>query len=268
MFQHTSRAKIVLICLICLYLSSCYRTPPDVIYQAAKEFQDQKKYNEAIQLYYQLYSKYPRHALSVKAFARIGKCYLEIGNDERALKIFQYYVLHYQSGDDMPYVLFDMGEIYQKKNSFFEALLCYQKIVDNYPKQDIAENALCSVGATYLNLHKYEIAIQTYLSFIAKYPKSEALPYAYNGLGYCYLHLNNNVMAKKYFNIVINHSPNIKPDIKSIASANYGMALIYIKQGKIKEAIALLKMIIKNYPSTESAQSAIGKLNELDKHEI
>ncbi|WP_414040451.1 tol-pal system protein YbgF [Acidithiobacillus sp. M4-SHS-6] len=111
----------------------------------------------------------------------------------------------------------------------------------------------------FLRQGKYGDAVTGLQGFIQKYPQSSLVPDAYYWLGQAQYVLGQNDAALKSLYVVPTHFS----QSSKAPEAMLRMAEIYQAIGKKKQAVAVLNKILRQYPSTPSAQKAEAQLQAL-----
>ncbi|MBU2760653.1 tol-pal system protein YbgF [Acidithiobacillus sulfurivorans] len=111
----------------------------------------------------------------------------------------------------------------------------------------------------FLRQGKYGDAVTGLQGFIQKYPQSSLVPDAYYWLGQAQYVLGQNDAALKSLYVV----PTRFSQSSKAPEAMLRMAEIYQAIGKKKQATVVLNKVLKQYPSTPSAQKAEAQLQAL-----
>ena len=121
----------------------------------AESYREEKKYNEAINLYTKainLYNKMPKpdNEDGIAAYANLGFLYAEINKYDYALFYLNYALL---LNPNCRFVNYDIGIIYYAKHEYKKSLYYFNKIL-NIDQSDAAEYE--ARGITYYKLGKIE----------------------------------------------------------------------------------------------------------------
>lgn len=106
---------------------------------------------------------------------------------------------------------------------------------------------------------KYDEAITEFKTFINKYPQSTYADKAHYWLGQLLYNKSEFVEAAKHFDIVLNEFK----DSNKRSDAMLKRGIVAQKQNDVKKAKALYQNLIKEYPSSSSAQLAETRLSSL-----
>ncbi|PKY12267.1 tol-pal system protein YbgF [Acidithiobacillus marinus] len=114
----------------------------------------------------------------------------------------------------------------------------------------------------FLRQGKYGDAVTSLQGFIQKYPQSSLVPDAYYWLGQAQYVLGQNDAALKSLYVL----PTRFSQSSKAPEAMLRMAEIYQAIGKKKQAVVVLNKILRQYPSTPSAQKAEAQLQAMPSH--
>lgn len=134
-----------LLLTLSILLTFCGGKSDSILFDEAKVFIEEKKYDEAVVLFNQLVDENKDSELAPKALFENAK-------------IYQGQVLKNLSS----------------KESLLKSVEVYKKIVNNYPTSEEAENSLFMAGFILANdLFDLEAAKETYEQYLSKYPNGQ-----------------------------------------------------------------------------------------------
>lgn len=131
------------------------------LFQSAYVAGLQKNYNLKITRLENLLSKFPSSEYSDEALYEMGRAYLMLDNDAKALAAFKKLVSTYPATASARKGALETGMIYFNDNNFDEAVTAYKKVIADYPGSEESYTALESLEAAYVE--KNDVA--SYLSY-------------------------------------------------------------------------------------------------------
>ena len=195
---------------------------------------------------------YPSSKYLPKAHLGMANCLSEIGYFTEAVR-------HYEKAGNTAEVMFNMANALQKLDKVDEARKAYANamLVDKtYPDR--------SPETYYLMAENYRMSgklseARKILSTITTGPFRDS---ASLSLGLICMEEKNNEDAIKHFQNIA-FTRNIKVKVKAL----FNLSLAYLKSGKMKESIATLEDVRKNYPDSSMYDEALLVLSRLYRHE-
>ncbi len=186
--------------------------------QEADSLLKEKKYEEALKIYLELYKNNPQ--IDTLLY-NIGNCYKFSGDYDNALKYFNELLQKEEKKEkknEKVYIetLIAIGDTYLKQNKFEDAKVYFEKAFRMKPKDEILAYDLAEI---YFNNIKMKEAISYYKKALEIKPEWHEL---YIKIGYAYINLGNYKMAKEYLNKYLKLEPNsqqaatIKQVLKSL----------------------------------------------------
>ena len=135
----------------------------------------------------------------------------------------------------------------------------YFKIAGDYSGTLAAQRALLQGASTYFSAARYADAQIQFQKFADTYPQSTLLPVALFGLAACQDAQGNlNAAADAYKNVV-----NTYGTAATAIPAKYALAGIYVRQGKLKDAITYFQEIARTAQGSTMGQQAAEQAVEL-----
>jgi len=195
---------------------------------------------------------YPSSKYLPKAHLGMANCLSEIGYFTESVK-------HYEKAGNTAEVMFNMANALQKLDKVDEARKAYANamLVDKtYPDR--------SPETYYLMAENYRMSgklseARKILTTITTGPFRDS---ASLSLGLICMEEKNNEDAIKHFQTIA-FTRNIKVKVKAL----FNLSLAYLKMGKLKESIATLEDVRKNYPDSSMYNEALLILSRLYRHE-
>jgi len=195
---------------------------------------------------------YPSSKYLPKAHLGMANCLSEIGYFTEAVK-------HYEKAGNTAEVMFNMANALQKLDKVDEARKAYANamLVDKtYPDR--------SPETYYLMAENYRMSgklseARKILTTITTGPFRDS---ASLSLGLICMEEKNNEDAIKHFQTIA-FTRNIKVKVKAL----FNLSLAYLKSGMLKESIATLEDVRKNYPDSSMYNEALLILSRLYRHE-
>jgi len=168
-----------------------------------------------------------------------------IPGTERAQKMYEAILTNAPFSKHAPIAQFNLGLSMERQGMVNESRVAYQRVLDRYPNSDVCDDALYQIGYIYMqqglsgnsqDLSALVLAKETFEDFLLQYPKSEKAAQARDNLAT----IGNNEAG----------------DLMRIAkyydwSKDYKAAIIYYND------------IIRKQPSTENANIAKSRIEEL-----
>jgi tetratricopeptide (TPR) repeat protein len=195
---------------------------------------------------------YPSSKYLPKAHLGIANCLSEIGYFTEAVK-------HYEMAGNTPEVMFNMANALQKLDKVDEARKAYANamLVDKtYPDRSPETYYLMAEN---LRMSGKLSEARKILSTITTGPFRDS---ASLSLGLISMEETNNEDAIKHFQTIA-FTRNIKVKVKAL----FNLSLAYLKTGKLKESIATLEDVRKNYPDSSMYNEALLILSRLYRHD-
>ncbi|MBP1749490.1 MAG: yfiO [Deltaproteobacteria bacterium] len=218
--------KLVLLLIVCLLLVSCSsKTPkktenPVDLYVAGVELMKKKKYDDSIKKFNAIREQYPFDPMALVATVKLGDAYFLKKDYVLAAGTYEDYFKAHPDEENIPYVLFRLGECYEKLSPTVDrdqanTVKGIERITylrNRYPTssyaaestdrlaafiQKLADRELY-VGEFYVRTAQYNAAIMRLEAMLKQFPKSKntdkALFYLYDA----HQQLGNQEKANEY----------------------------------------------------------------------
>ena len=203
-----------------------------------------KYYIEALDVYLSLSEKMPP---SAPIFQKIGYCYQQNGNIEKALQNYEHAEL---LNAESLWTLRRIAACHRTLGHTQKALEYYKR-VENSKSDDL--NIALNMGHCYLELGNYEKAIKCYYKVEFLDEKSNR---AWRPLAWCLLLSKNFSQSKNYYDKILNDNPTFEDFLN--------MGHLALVQGQIQDAINYYKKSI-NYNKSD-IEKLLYSLKEDEKH--
>lgn len=148
----------------------------------ANETSQEKRYENALSLYQELVSRYPRTKKAPLALYGIGNCYLQLKRLDEAEKSFTSFIEKYPKDKViLPLVYQKLGSIYEIKGEKDRALNAFERVIGL--DGALKDFAYIKMGQIYESQGKKEEALKSYQKIIEGFPHSPWLPHAKKKVG-------------------------------------------------------------------------------------
>lgn len=164
---------------------------------------------------------------------------------DKAIEIYQHVVDHAPYGSFAAMAQYQLGDCYLRQERTEEASRAFQKVVDEYPSSPLVEEARFKIATCAYQLSlkpsydqsATDEAIRWYEAFLQEHPESPLVPEAKASLA----------------------------RLKEIrAQGLLRIAAFYEKQGKPISAAVYYQQILRDYPDSTQAPSALAKIREFE----
>lgn len=231
---------------------------PEAQYKIGWLEEQKGEFLQAFKSYQKMLEKYPSSNFFDQALERefaIGNLYLAgepqrlwkipLGPSmEKTVEIYETIIKNAPYGKYAPQAQFKIGLAYEKMKKFNEAVKAYNTVIDKYPGNDIVDDAQYQIGYAWMRASSEadydqsaaEKSIESFQDFLVRYPTSEKAAAA-------------------------------KANIESLQTrrtqGSFNIAKFYEKQGNIKAAYIYYNEVLRENPSSEQAQQAKLKIDQL-----
>jgi len=270
---------------------------PEEQMQYAMSYYDVKNFKAAIKEFKRLIKHYPLAKEAPTAQYYIGRIMEEADNPYMAFKAYQKVIDLYPYTELVDEVIereFNLGTMFFEGKKFKvlgplsipakdKAIEILKTVSDNAPYGKYAEPSIFKAGLAYQDIADYENAIKMFKDIIDKYPSSDLVDKARYQLAECskLLALNPDydqaptTLAREEFEDFLKKYPDseMSQEAKEIvdrlkekeAQSAFNTAEFYESRNMPESAAIYYKDIIQNYPDTEWAKFARGRLNAIEK---
>jgi outer membrane assembly lipoprotein YfiO len=244
-----------------------------------------KEYISAIGMFQGIIEGNPESELAEESQINIGRAYYMVGDYKNAFRAYEQLIERDPGTRKLKEVLekeFQVG-VAQMKVDEKGAIKVFEKIIERNPLGFIAADAQVKIADSYYELRQFEEAQDSYLRVMENYPNSEWVPYAQFRIPYCKMS-NIRIQERNYellaqsrrgFEEYIANNPQgtLVPTTKKImaeidiamAERDYEVGEFYLRRKRPDAGAIYFESVIKEYPNTEWAAKAKGKLEMLRK---
>lgn len=233
--------RLLILCLACLL--GCAMAD----FRAAEEMLRQRKYYNAIELYFAFVRENPEHRRAAEALYQAGHVQqVMLDEPEKALLTFGKLVASYPVNKHTLLAQRHIAELQKDRfSNLHQAIIEYEKLLHAAPKDEAAPDHQFQIAKCYTLLHNIEQAAIEYETLIEKYPTYEKLDEAYFEMG------NNAYIGGKYKSAIASYEVVEKkhPPSPFRVRAIFGIAQSYEGMDDVANAKRRYKEIEKEYPS-------------------
>jgi outer membrane protein assembly factor BamD len=242
-----------------------------------------KEYISAIGILRGIIASNPESELAEESQINIGRAYYMVGDYKNAFRAYEQLIEQNPGTRKLKELLekeFQVG-VAQMKGDENGAIKVFEKIIERNPLGFIAADAQVKIADSYYQLRRFEEAEDSYLRVMENYPNSEWVPYAQFRIPYCKLsniriqERNYDLLAQSHhgFEEYMANNPQgaLVPITKKIiaeidiamAERDYQTGQFYLRRKRPDAGALYFESVIKEYPNTEWAAKAKGKLEML-----
>ena len=222
------KTQKILVLLILLLMTSCTKSPQELLELSEKNIED-SKVDMAINDLQTLLKKHPNDSLASKAQYKLASIYLNWENDpDRGYDALQQTLNKYPESihgeqakaqlDEFPEYILNKAESLRKQKLLKEAVDHLMYMVGKYTEHELAPKAQYMLGDVYMNdFRDFTTAIQEYRKVLEKYTNSDQEPHALFMIGYIYANvINDEKSAKIEYNDFLKRFPKheLAPSVK------------------------------------------------------
>lgn len=125
-------------------------------YQLAAVSGLQNDYSGKITLLNRLLGKYPKSPYAVTALYEIGRSYVNMENNSKAIASFRQLLSSYPESPLARKAASEIGLLYYQAGNFEQAIASYKYVVDKYPGSDEARMATSDLKSVYVDLNRVD----------------------------------------------------------------------------------------------------------------
>lgn len=144
------------------------------------QFFENHLYDNALNKFNELKTKYPESSFKDSASVWIAKIQMQNNNLDQALSELRSIS---ETSGEYPASLFYIGDIDIKKKDNVAAIESLSKVAAQYPENELADDALIMLARLYLDANRGSQSLEAVLRVIKNYPKRETQDDAYYLLG-------------------------------------------------------------------------------------
>ncbi|MDI6780730.1 MAG: tetratricopeptide repeat protein [bacterium] len=216
----------------------------DARYRIGECYFNQKEYDKAIPQFQRLIDNYPRSYLKSEALLGIAQCYLMTKKWKNSQQILDDLIKSHPAYQRQKSVIYALGLIGYNEGQYEKALELFN-LIDT-------PGAIYYAGKSLEYLNRPLLAIGMYKKLIENYPENVFLENVYYLLGEMFYLCQDYTSAMVKYQEFIQKYPRSELGI----AAKYKLACIYLKMKDYSAAIDSFETIIRQYPKHEIAQNA------------
>ncbi|MEE8574600.1 MAG: tetratricopeptide repeat protein [Thermodesulfobacteriota bacterium] len=244
--------------LLLLSFSGCSAPPSTKAFDDAELLYSQGEYDQALNAYLSLLSKFPESPHAPKSqfrTAHIYNRYLE--NIPKALKAYAELFYLYPESSELESAALERAKLYSSVGEHWNAIEDYKWLLEKSTKQD-HNQYLYQLAMEYVKLNDFKQARVELAALLGKSPKlALAVKAKYQIATTYYLQSNHKEAIKAYEEIINNHG---KSEMAMEAIIGKGASLE--ESGKLSEALAIFKSIAGEYKNTDAINIKISLIEK------
>ena len=208
------------------------------------------RYEKARQAYLTFTRLFPKDTLYADVLFGLGWSQYQSGDAGGAIQTYLQFKKRFSDSKLLPEVRFRMGEIYLQQEDYTKALEEFKGVVQDFSQNPRFGQSLLHMGWCYLNVGEFEEAAKISHK-ILKLPAHEREKYLSQLiLGEVYFHENRYSEALPYYFNLINI-----PEYRE--NGLFKMAKCYFYEGKFKDALTNIEILILEYPDFKNMQELL-----------
>jgi len=212
-------------------------------FQFAREMYNDSLYEEALNKFQEIISKYPTSPEAEEAQLYVGDCYMGLKQYTQAELAYQHLINAYPNSPLIPKALYKMAESQYMSGRLEIAAKNYQRLINTYPQNPFSLSSLEKVVRAYQQAGQLNEAIVAAQGIIQHYSDQKQIPDIYLLLGDIYLAHNMPDQFEATLEKIMTDYPN--SETKWLALEK--LARYYHQQGKSNTAIELIQENISTY---------------------
>ncbi|BDG10429.1 tetratricopeptide repeat protein [Anaeromyxobacter paludicola] len=142
-------------------------------FNRAMQLMEQKRPDEAAQLFLALVAEDPKHEHADKALWNAAACFEQARRFESALRLHERIPVEYPGSFYADESLFRVAWTAENAYDFDKAVANYLRLVDEYPRSRQRKDALYNAARSLENLQRYDEAARAFARYAALYPDAE-----------------------------------------------------------------------------------------------
>jgi len=217
---------------------------PRVLDSLGRYYSQEGQWSLAIHQFLKLLDGYPNHALSAGAYLRLGEAFYNRRDYSKALSYLNELA---QQGEaqNLDRVYFIQGRIYYKEGKFDLALDRFLHVVEAFSESPMAEESQYWIAWSFYRMGMHEKAIGEFTKVIDNPPSSTHAAQALLRIGDCHYDLGFYLEASLAYLEVIREFP----QSREVPEAEYGILLVYERQGKYESFMERASAFFSRYPT-------------------
>lgn len=225
----------------------------EALFWLAEAYYRSELFNNSVETYNALLSKYPQTNRREEALYGLGWSYFRQKNFKESSKIFDKMIAEFPNSKFAAEVLVRQGDGYYFIKNYSQAAESYRRAASLSSGTEEGQYASYQLCHALYRLGNFEAAVTSLLSFVRNYSKS---PYSPNAL---YLIGWIRFQQKKYPEAIDNFKFLIQAYSQSSLAprAHYAIGDSYYNMEQFSEAIEAYKTVIQSFPSSDLAPEAM-----------
>jgi TolA-binding protein len=229
------------------------------LYQIANSYYRSEQTYEAVQTFRRLLRLYPQSRLREQAMYNIGYLYFLAGNFAQAIEEFETLTRQYRGSNWSARAQYNIGDAYYNAGEHAKAIQAYQRVLDLYPNSTFIIEAVNGIQYAMLAAGQADRSSQVLEAFIEKNPQANTADRLRFRQSETILRSGDYTGAIEAFRQYIRTttSPTYVPE------AWYNIADAYRQLGQPVAAITAYETLVREYPRSSRAESALLNLGTL-----
>lgn len=214
-----------------------------------------KKYNEKVLKLQNLIKLYPRSEYADNAMYEMGRSYLMMNDDAKAISTYQKLLKSYSTGDQARKAALEIGMIYYNDKKYQQAIAAYKNVISTFPGSEESYTALQSLEAVYIEIND----VASYLAYTKTLGKSISSITASKEDSISYVAAERQYMAAHYQQSIEgmqNYLNKYCPGSRFCVLAQYYLADSYYQIKDTTNALIQFKRLLK-LGDTEYTEEAV-----------
>jgi TolA-binding protein len=229
------------------------------LYQIANSYYRSEQTYEAVQAFRRLLRMYPQSRLREQAMYNIGYLYFLAGNFAQAIEEFELMTRQYRGSNWAARAQYNIGDAYYNAGEHAKAIVAYQKVLDAYPNSAFIIEAVNGIQYAQLAAGQADRSSQVLESFIEKHPQAGTADRLRFRQAENLLRSGDYPAAIDAFRQYIRTTNSTT----YVPEAWYNIADAYRQMDQPAGAISAYETLIKEFPGSQRAESAMLNLGTL-----
>lgn len=229
------------------------------LYQIANSYYRSEQTYEAVQTFRRLLRMYPQSRLREQAMYNIGYLYFLAGNFAQAIEEFELVTKQYRGSNWAARAQYNIGDAYYNAGEHTKAIAAYQTVLDSYPNSAFIIEAVNGIQYAQLAAGQADRSSAVLESFIDKNPQAGTADRLRFRQAENLLRSGDYTGAVEAFRQYIRTTNSAQ----YVPEAWYNIADAYRQMQQPAAAIAAYETLIKDFPTSSRAESAMLNLGTL-----
>lgn len=229
------------------------------LYQIANSYYRSEQTYEAVQTFRRLLRMYPQSRLREQAMYNIGYLYFLAGNFAQAIEEFELVTRQYRGSNWAARAQYNIGDAYYNAGEHSKAIAAYQRVLDLYPNSAFIIEAVNGIQYAMLAVGQADGSSAVLESFIENNPQAGTADRLRFRQAENLLRSGDYPAAIEAFRQYIRTTNNAQ----YVPEAWYNIADAYRQMDQPAAAITAYETLIKDFPTSSRAESAMLNLGTL-----